>query len=147
MCADLIREAVSKAQGNLLVFLPGMEEILRLQKILEKKQVYGDPELNIIRLHSDPLGEGEDSKDNAESRNNRRGRRVYLSSLVAARGVTLPDIKYVFIHPYCRTTVLHQSGLDALGEQRIDAELMVNMTRRGGITTWVLVFFRRVRRF
>ena len=60
---------------------------------------------------------------------------------MAARGVTLPDIKYVFIHPYCRTTVLHQSGLDALGEQRIDAELMANMTGRGGRTASDLVFY------
>jgi len=141
VCADLIREAVSKAHGKLLVFLPGMDEIQRLQKILENKQVFGDPELNIIRLHSDLLGEGENSQDNAESRNNWYGRRVYLSSLVVARGVTLPDIKYVFIHPYCRTTVLHQSGLDALGEQRIDAELMANMTGRGGRTASGLVFY------
>ena len=88
--------------------------------------------LNIIRLHSDILGKGEDSQDNAECRLNVRGRKVYLSSLVAARGVTLPDIKYVFISPYGRTTVLHQSGLDTLEEGRIDAELMANMVGRAG---------------
>ena len=68
---------------------------------------------------------------------------MYLSSLVVARGVTLPDIKYVFIHPYCRTTVLHQSGLDALAQECIDAELMANMTGRAGRTAagWVLYLF------
>ena len=32
VCADLIRHAVSNADGNLLVFLPGMDEILRLKR-------------------------------------------------------------------------------------------------------------------
>ena len=37
VCADLIRHAVSKTDGNLLVFLPGMDEILRLEKTVCKK--------------------------------------------------------------------------------------------------------------
>ena len=38
VCADLIRHAVSKSDGNLLVFLPGMEEILRLEKMVWKQK-------------------------------------------------------------------------------------------------------------
>ena len=37
VCADLIRAAVVINDGNLFVFLPGMEEILRVQSTLEKK--------------------------------------------------------------------------------------------------------------
>ena len=47
----------------------------------------------------------------------------------------------MFIHPLCRTTLLHQSGLDILGEELIDAELVADMTGRAGRTESGLVFY------
>ena len=46
----------------------------------------------------------------------------------------MPDIQYVFIHPYARTSFLHQSGLDTLGEEPNNAELNANEAGRGGRT-------------
>ena len=46
----------------------------------------------------------------------------------------MPDIKYVSIHPYNRTTFLHQSGLETLGDERISSELNANETGRAGRT-------------
>ena len=90
--------------------------------------------VHIVRLHSHLLGEEETSQEHAECAAAGEGRQLFLSSLVAARGVTLPDIKYVFIHPHNRTTYLHQSGLDTLGDERISAELSANEAGRGGRT-------------
>ena len=117
VCADLVRAAVVNNDGNILVFLPGMEDILRVRSILVQKKVRGDPKMKIIRLHSDILGYGEDGQELADSEEHEGARLVFLSSLVVARGVYLGDIKYVFIHPLCRTTLLHQSGVDIWGEE------------------------------
>ena len=68
VCADLIRHAVSKTDGNLLVFLPGMQEILRLERTVWKQRKPSDPDMNTICLHSDVLGDGEDTQENAENR-------------------------------------------------------------------------------
>ena len=134
LCAQLICITIEKDSGNILVFLPGMDDILRLDKLVKQKLGRLADGVNIVRLHSHLLGEGETSQDNAETSSSADGRQLYLSSLIAARGVTLPDIKYVFIHPYNRTTFLHQSGLETLGDERISAELNANETGRAGRT-------------
>ena len=112
--------------------------------MLVKQNLGGRPHsIDIVRLHSHLLGEGETDQDYAETSFAPNSRKLYLSSLIAARGVTLPDITYVFIHPYQRTTFLHQSGLETLGEERISAELCANMAGRGGRTApaWVVYLF------
>ena len=134
LCAQLICITIEEDRGNILVFLPGLDDILRLDKLVKKKLGRLAQGVNIVRLHSHLLGEGETSQDHAETSSAGQGRQLYLSSLIAARGVTLPDIKYVFIHPYNRTTYLHQSGLETLGNERINAELNANMTGRAGRT-------------
>ena len=68
-------------------------------------------------------------------------RLVALSSVVAARGVTLPDIHCVIIHPYTRQTRLHQSGLEALGHELLDDELRCNMEGRAGRAREGIVFY------
>ena len=134
LCAQLICITIEKDSGNILVFLPGMDDILRLDKLVKQKLGRLAVGVNIVRLHSHLLGEGETSQENAETSSAGEGRQLYLSSLIAARGVTLPDIKYVFIHPYSRTTFLHQSGPETVGDERISAELNANMTGRVGRT-------------
>ena len=37
LCADLISHTIEEDRGNLLVFLPGMNEILRVDKLVEEK--------------------------------------------------------------------------------------------------------------
>ena len=134
LCAQLICITLENDGGNILVFLPGMDDILRLEKLVEEKLRRLVAEVNIVRLHSHLLGEGEYSQDNADTYSSANARKLYLSSLIAARGVTLPNIRYVFIHPYNRTTFLHQSGLETLGDERISAELSANETGRAGRT-------------
>ena len=64
-----------------------------------------------------------------------------LSSVIAARVVVLPDIRYVFIHLPTRETVLHQSGCEILGDELVDEELLANMAGRAGRTRDGTVFY------
>ena len=143
LCAQLICITIESDTGNILVFLPGIDDILRVDKLVKQKLGGRAHGIDIVRLHSHLLGEGETGQDHAETSSASDSRKLYLSSLIAARGVTLPDITYVFIHPYQRTTFLHQSGLETLGEERISAELCANMAGRGGRTApaWVVYLF------
>ena len=63
--------------------------------------------IHIQTLHSDVLGIDEREQD-WELRHLDMSRLVALSSVVAARGVALPDISCVIIHPMARETRLHQ---------------------------------------
>ena len=110
ICADFVRAAVRNGGGNILVFLPGFDAILRLQSMLRQLMEPRDGRYQAQRLHSDALGLEEDEQKPEEADD--RCTLVVLSSVIAARGVTLPDIRYVFIHPYCRRTLLHQSGCE-----------------------------------
>ena len=112
-----------------------------MERMVEERRLPNEQRSNIIRLHSDLLGDEEDSQENAESRDSPRGSKIYLSSLVAARGVTLEDLKFMLIHPLARRTLLHQSGLNILGEERLSKELMANMAGRGGRTAPGVVIY------
>ena len=136
LCVQLILITIEEDRdGNLLVFLPGMEEIQKLDKLVKEQVRLRKATVNIVKLHSDLLGEEETSQDQFEASSAHVGQQLYLSSLIAARGVTLPNIKYVFIHPFSRTTFLHQSGLETLGNEPISGELMANEAGRAGRTT------------
>ena len=134
LCVQLISLTIEQDDGNLLVFLPGMDDIVRLDKLVQEKLGRLADGVNIVRLHSHLLGEGETSQEHADPSSDGRSRQLYLSSAIAARGVTLPDIRYVFIHPYNRMAFLHQSGLETLGNERTSAELNANETGRAGRT-------------
>ena len=132
---------VRSGAGNVLVFILGMDEIQRLRTMLKKVMKSNGAPIQIMTLHSDCLGLGEDEQKH-EVQDVRRNRTlVILSSVIAARGVTLPNIKYVFIHPHCRKTLLHQSGCDVLGDELVEAELLSNMGGRAERTKEGIVFY------
>ena len=85
----------------------------------------------ILFLTSFRLGVGEEQQPNYDPN---KSPRVVLSSSVAARGVTLEDVKEVLILPLTRTSVLHQSGLPMHEDVPMDAELEKNMAGRAGRT-------------
>ena len=97
--------------------------------------------IQTMRLHSDCLGQGEDEQEHGVSKSRDDPTLVILSSAIASRGMTLGDIKYVFIHPHCRKTLLHQSGCDVLRGDLVDAELLSNMGGRAGRIGPGLVFY------
>ena len=66
LCVQLISITIDEDDGNLLVFLPGMDEIQCLDKLVREQLRVQGATVNIVRLHSDLLGEGESSQENAE---------------------------------------------------------------------------------
>ena len=105
ICSDLVWGAIRSSVGNVLVFLPGMGEIQRLRSFVRRGRKRGDPKNRVIRLHSDALGneEKEQSENEMDDGNDETAPRlIYISSVIAARGITLDDIRCVIIHPHCR---------------------------------------------
>ena len=62
ICADFVRAAVRNGGGNILVFLPGFDAILRLQSMPRKIMEPRDGRCQAQRLHSDALGLEEDER-------------------------------------------------------------------------------------
>ena len=57
LCAQLICITIEKDSGNILVFLPGMDDILRLDTLVKQKLGRLAASVNIVRLLSHLLGE------------------------------------------------------------------------------------------
>ena len=55
------------------------------------------------------------------------GRLVVLSTVIGARSITLPAMKYVFIPPYVRSSSLHPSGISRIRDFPVVPELHGNM--------------------
>ena len=55
---------------------------------------------------------------------------IALATQIAAKGCTLPTMKYGFVHPKVREEVLHASGLYRLTEQPLQPEQAANMVGR-----------------
>ena len=67
LCAQLICITIQGDIGNILVFLPGMDDIMRLRKLVQEELGSLAGDVNIVRLHSHLLGEGETSQEHAET--------------------------------------------------------------------------------
>jgi ATP-dependent helicase HrpB len=80
--ADAIRRELPHATGDLLVFLPGVGEIRRVQALL--------PELDTVPLYGDLSPEDQDAALQPGS-----GRRVLLATNVAETSVTVPGVRVV----------------------------------------------------
>ena len=57
---------------------------------------------------------------------------VILSTIIGARSITYPNLRFVIIHPAMRTQAMGPSGLDGLVDVPVSAELRGNMQGRVG---------------
>jgi HrpA-like RNA helicase len=98
VCAQLAVAALSRQHGNVIVFLPGLKEIITTQKLVYE---FAQETLTFdsVILHSEVLGDHEDQQE-LLSRISDECPLLVLASSVAARAITLPDMKYVFLHPH-----------------------------------------------
>ena len=90
-------------EGNVIVFLPGMHEMVQVEKALNEKH----PKLDVMLLHSDVIGTEEE--DPIAKPADKKALRVVLSSIIGARSVTIDGLKYAILHPHVRTSSLHLS--------------------------------------
>ena len=106
LCAELILCALHRGEGNVIAFLPGMKEIIAMKRSVHQLAHRADDplEYHCEMLHSEVLDEDEEEQVSLEDTGCSL---LILASSVAARAVTLPRIKFVFIHPHTRASVLH----------------------------------------
>ena len=81
-------------------------------------------------LHSDIVGT--DRERNQELNDPRTAPLIALSTIIGARGVTLPNMRYAFLHPKMRTNALHSSGLSQLSDEPLSVEVEGNQVGRVG---------------
>ena len=135
VCCRLLVRALEKSDGNIIVFLPGWREITSLRSMLEREVALLDsihlPHYSTVIRHSDTIGDDESEQDTKEDF---EGIIVFLSTEICARSVTFANLGYVFVHPWCKTSVLHSSGCSELVYEKISADLERNEEGRGGRT-------------
>ena len=94
VAASLALNAVcrgGKRRADCMVFLPGIQEIISVQKkVLEAKI----PDLRIVLLHSDCLDD--EDEEELDDSYDVSCKQIVLATTIAARSVTLPSIRYVF---------------------------------------------------
>ena len=130
VCAELALAALRLGNGNVIVFLPGYREIVEVEKLVDESRDESEDYL-CEKLHSELMGVDEEEQGYLQEVENGL---LLLASSVAARAVTLPSLKYVFIHPQARTTVMHSSGIMELVSERVDPELEMQEAGRAGRT-------------
>jgi len=142
LAACLAAAALSRPglrSGAVIVFLPGMAEIRRVESFLRN----GSPKVRVSILHSDCIGceEEEDVALGAED----LSPHAILSTIVGARSVTYYNLKYAIIHPAMRAEVLGPSGLSRMTDRPLSEELQGNMAGRvarthPGVVTYLYDF-------
>lgn len=109
--------------GSILVFLPGIKEIRRIESLLREN----NSELNIQILHSS-VSLAEQKKVLSEVCDD--GIRIILSSSIAETSVTVKDVVCVIDSGYCRMNIFNLStGMNRL-ETRRESEF--NAAQRAG---------------
>lgn len=119
-----VKNALEFTQGDTLVFLPGMREIINTQKILENLKY------EIFILHSDVSGE-EQSKVIYPSKK----RKIILSTNIAESSITIPGIEVVIDSGIQRSiTYSSWNGLKYLKDMPITKSSAIQRAHRAGRT-------------
>ena len=138
--------------GDIIAFLPGFAEILKLEQLVSKEiksGIYGRSRgvkvtVRTMKLHSETMDDENESLiwDEAAKEGIRL---VAFASRIAATSVTLPSMQYAMIHPKSREKVLHSCGKERLYDSRMKMELIdqeagrVARVRPGLVTFFGLV--------
>jgi hypothetical protein len=111
-------------KGDVIVFLPGLQEILQVQMLLKQRL----PNLTIWLLHSDIVGNEDETEIVLPDSDNERV--VALSTIIGARSITFDKMRYAIVHPAIRVEVLLSSGYSGLCMEPLSSELEGNMCGR-----------------
>ena len=102
MHVDQLRPTIIRLHPSSIEIIKCNKEVVQRWDEAGEKQEY-----DCQTLHSDVLGEEEEEEQLAVESEQKV---LILASSIAARGVTLQSMKYAFLHPRTRTSVLHASG-------------------------------------
>jgi len=129
--ADALRDALSNASedvGDILVFLPGAEEIRRAQKLLESQ--FSRDNLAIVPLHGSLTGEQQFAALKPMDR-----RKVILATNIAETSLTIEGVRTVIDSGLARIAGYDaQRGLDRLELSRISKASATQRAGRAGRT-------------
>ncbi len=126
--ARAVQRLLERTEGDLLVFLPGLQEIRTTARHLES--VAGQLDLAVLPLHGDLAAELQDSALLPQSR-----RKVVLATNVAETSVTVEGITAVVDTGLARTLVFDPAvGLDRLKLTPISRASAEQRTGRAGRT-------------
>jgi ATP-dependent helicase HrpB len=90
--AQAARQALRDDQGDVLVFLPGVREIGRVERLLAESGVPGD--VNVMPLYGELPPE---AQDRAVAANRSTRRRVVLSTAIAETSLTIEGVRVVIV--------------------------------------------------
>ncbi len=122
----LVREALGRHPGDLLLFLPGKGEIRRLSETLADLEARG---VRVQALH----GEVPPAEQDAIIRGEGQGRRVILATDIAETSLTIDGIRVVIDSGLTRKPAFDpNSGLSRLETRRISQASALQRTGRAG---------------
>ena len=124
---DLSEAALKRGgqqRGDVIVFLPSMQELLSVQILLKKAL----PTSRVSLLHRDAVGNEVDVEIALPDADNQPD--VALSTIIGARTITFESMRYTILHPADRVEVLHASGSLRLDDEPLSIELEGNMCGR-----------------
>lgn len=94
---DAIRTALDETEGDMLVFLPGVGEIRRVESLLAEARL--PPQVAIMPLYGDLAGEEQDAALRPSSPGRRK---VVLSTSIAESSLTIEGVRVVIDGGYMR---------------------------------------------
>ncbi len=108
-CANAVQKALNEADGDILVFLPGVGEIMRLKTLLEEKQI---PGIQIIPLYGNlPVK----AQRRVFSKADKGQRKVIIATAIAETSITIDGIRTVIDSGLMRTLQFSpQTGMSRL---------------------------------
>ena len=125
-----VLEALEKGEGSLLVFLPGVREIRRAEKLLAQK--VKDPLVGIAPLYGDLPAE---AQQRAVEPAKAPGRKVVLATNIAETSLTIEGVRVVVDSGLERTVSFDAaSGMDRWKTMRISEDSAVQRAGRAGRT-------------
>ena len=130
MIVSALRRDEAHSTGDVIAFVPGFAEIVKLEQLVSQKTqegIYGFTRGEIVnvkiwKVHSETIDDAAEEVIWDETAVHDE-KLLVLASKIAAKSVTLPSLKYAFLHPKARDKVLHSSGRERLWDEWIDPEL------------------------
>jgi ATP-dependent helicase HrpB len=124
-----VKKAILETEGDTLVFVPGMREMIRIQTVLNSVDELKE-KINLHFLHSE-LSKEEQEKVLGESHQ----RKVILATNIAESSVTIPGIKVV-IDSGIQRAASHSawSGLKFIQDSPVTKSSAIQRTGRAGRT-------------
>uniref|UniRef100_A0A1B0AZQ3 Probable ATP-dependent RNA helicase spindle-E n=1 Tax=Glossina palpalis gambiensis TaxID=67801 RepID=A0A1B0AZQ3_9MUSC len=125
--SELNKTTLSPNKVSILIFLPGIYEIFRMNQVINECNDVCRIKLHIIRLHSlIPPNE----QLNVFHRSPPGYRKVILSTNIAESSVTVPDVKYVI--DFCLTKLLTTNSGTNFTSLQLQWASRVNCRQRAG---------------